>query len=77
MRSILGENIKRLRRQRGIKQAVLASALNIGRQTISAYERGITLPDIFVLIQIADYFEVTLDELTWREALVIDGEEDL
>ncbi|HJB00416.1 MAG TPA: helix-turn-helix domain-containing protein [Candidatus Mediterraneibacter merdavium] len=77
MRSILGENIKRLRRQRGIKQAVLASALNIGRQTISAYERGITLPDIFVLIQIADYFEVTLDELTGREALVIDGEEDL
>ena len=76
MKSILGENIKRLRKQRGINQAVLASVLNIGRQTISAYECGITLPDIFVLIQIADYFEVTLDELAGREALVIEGEEE-
>lgn len=76
MANTLGENIKRLRKQHHINQAVLASELNIGRQTISAYECGITLPDIFALIQIADYFGVTLDELTGREALVIEGEEE-
>ena len=76
MGNVLGENIKRLRKQRGIKQATLASALNIGRQTISAYECGITLPDIFLLIRIADYFGVSLDELTGRQKLIIPGEKE-
>ena len=76
MGNTLGDNIKRLRKQRHINQSILASDLNIGRQTISAYECGITLPYIFVLIRIADYFGVTLDELTGRKALIIEGEEE-
>ena len=66
MKNVIGENIKRLRKQQEIKQAVLAAKLNIGRQTLSAYERGVTLPDVLALIEIADYFGVSLDELTGR-----------
>ena len=76
MKNVIGENIKRRRRQQEMKQAVLASELNIGRQTLSAYERGVTLPDVFALIKIADYFEVTLDELAGRSELIIPDEKE-
>ncbi|HIX49185.1 MAG TPA: helix-turn-helix domain-containing protein [Candidatus Mediterraneibacter caccavium] len=76
MKNVIGENIKRLRKQQEIKQAVLASKLNIGRQTLSAYERGVTLPDVLALIEIADYFGVSLDELTGRSELIIPDEKE-
>lgn len=53
-----------------MKQNTLALELHIGRQSISAYERGVTLPDIYLLMQIADYFDVSLDELAGRERSV-------
>ena len=57
----VGENIRRLRMRNQLKQADLAQKLNISRQSLSAYERGITLP-----IEIADFFRISLDELTGR-----------
>ena len=63
----IGENIRNLRIQKEMKQTALALELHIGRQSVSAYERGVTLPDIYLLIRIADYFDVTLDELTGRK----------
>ncbi|HJD41918.1 MAG TPA: helix-turn-helix domain-containing protein [Candidatus Mediterraneibacter quadrami] len=62
----IGENIRNLRMQNELKQYILADRLHMCRQTISAYERGVTLPDIYSLIDIADYFNITLDELTGR-----------
>ena len=76
MKNGIGENRKRLRKQQEIKQAVLAAKLNIGRQTLSAYERGVTLPDVLALIEIADYFGVSLDELTGRSELIIPDEKE-
>ena len=76
MKNVIGENIKRLRKQQEIKQAVLAAKLNIGRQTLSAYECGVTLPDVLALIEIADYFGVSLDELTGRSELIIPDEKE-
>ena len=77
MSNTIGKNIKKLRRQNAVKQDVLASCLHMRRQTISSYERGITLPSIFTLIRIADFFNVTLDELTGRTELAIQKKEDL
>lgn len=74
-RNILGENIRRLRKEKNINQKELASNLHTLRQTVSAYERGVTLPDVFMLIMIADFFGVSLDELTGRTELVIPEEE--
>ena len=77
MSNTIGKNIKKLRRQNAVKQDVLASSLHMRRQTISSYERGMTLPSIFTLIRIADFFNVTLDELTGRTELAIQKKEDL
>lgn len=77
MSNTIGKNIKKLRRQNAVKQDVLASSLHMRRQTISSYERGITLPSIFTLIRIADFFNVTLDELTGRTELAIQKKEEL
>ena len=77
MSNTIGKNIKKLRRQNAVKQDVLASSLHMRRQTISSYERGITLPSIFTLIRIADFFNVTLDEITGRTELAIQKKEDL
>ena len=75
MSNTIGKNIKKLRRQNAVKQDVLASSLHLRRQTVSSYERGVTLPNIFILIRIADFFNVTLDELTGRTELAIQKEE--
>lgn len=63
---MLDSNLKRLRRERMMSQEMLASKLHIKRQTVSSYETGRSLPDIFILIKMADIFEVTLDELVGR-----------
>lgn len=63
----IGSNIKRLRIKYRMNQELLAERLNIRRQTISSYERGNSVPDIYTLIRIADIFNVTLDELAGRE----------
>ena len=63
----LGEHIRKLRTEREIKQEILAKELHIRRQTISSYERGGSLPDIYTLMKIADVFDVSLDELAGRE----------
>jgi len=59
----IGENIKRLRRERDVTQEKLAEHLNISCQAISKWERSETYPDITLVMPIAAYFRVTTDEL--------------
>lgn len=63
----LGKNLKMHREQRHMNQSCLAQKLNVQRQTISAYERGVSTPNIFILIQMADIYNLTLDELVGRK----------
>ncbi len=58
--------LRELRKERRLRQEDLAHALNVSRQTISKYERGQREPDYDMLIQIADYFGVSLDYLFGR-----------
>lgn len=60
------ERIKLLREINEISQTKLANDLFIGRSTMSEYENGIKQPPIDVLVQIADYFDVSLDYLAGR-----------
>lgn len=62
----LGNHLKTLREQHHMNQSVLAEKLNIRRQTISAYERGVSTPDIFTLIKLADIYQISLDDLVGR-----------
>lgn len=66
MSNIVGNNIRKLRKKHGMNQKELAEKLNIRRQTVSAYEREVSIPDIYTLIRIADIFSVSLDELAGR-----------
>jgi len=58
-----GAFVAQQRKNADLTQAELAEKLNLTRQTISKYELGDSFPDISILIQIADIFELTLDTL--------------
>ena len=60
---MLQEKIKSLRKQKGITQEELAIRLNVVRQTISKWEKGLSVPDAEMLIRIADIFEISVSEL--------------
>lgn len=60
---MLSENLKNLRKSKGITQEELAIRLNVVRQTISKWEKGLSVPDADTLIKLADFFEVSVSEL--------------
>ena len=59
----IGEFLKELRKEKGLTQEQLAEKLNVSRRTVSRWETGNNLPDLDVLIEMADYYEVDLREL--------------
>lgn len=60
---MLNENLKQLRKSKGLSQEELAIRLNVVRQTISKWEKGLSVPDADMLIKIADIFEVSVSKL--------------
>lgn len=63
MDMFIGENIRRLRREKGITQEVLAERLHVSAAAVSKWERGDSIPDIGMLLPLASYFNVSTDEL--------------
>lgn len=57
------EILKQLRKGKGITQDDLASVLKVSRSTIAGYEARNNQPDFDKLVQIADYFNITIDYL--------------
>lgn len=66
-KNAIAKNIKLLRRSLGLTQGELAEKLCGKKSLVSNYENGYSVPDIFTLIQLADIFDVTLDELVGRD----------
>ena len=60
---MFNENLKTLRKTKGLSQEEIAIRLNVVRQTISKWEKGLSVPDADMLIRIAEYFEVSVSEL--------------
>ena len=65
---MLHEKIKTLRQQKGFTQETLAIQLNVVRQTVSKWEKGLSVPDAEMLQQIAEVLEVPLPELLGAQA---------
>lgn len=63
MHLLIGENIKRMRRERDLTQEEMATHLGISFQSISKWERGDGYPDITMLPALANYFGISIDEL--------------
>lgn len=63
IKSVLAENISALRQMNNMTQAELGEKLNYSDKAVSKWERGESVPDISVLVEIAELFGVTLDAL--------------
>lgn len=61
-----GIRIKDLRKERNITQSDLAKILNVTQDSISLWEKNKRVPDTQYIIQLADYFEVSVDYLLGR-----------
>ena len=59
----LGEKIRTLRKQKGLSQDVLASALGVSFQAVSKWEKADSMPDVTLIPAIASFFGVSTDEL--------------
>lgn len=60
---MLKENIKSIRKSRGLSQEELAIKLNVVRQTISKWEQGLSVPDSEMLISISEVLETPVNTL--------------
>ena len=65
---MLGDNIAALRKQRGMTQQTLAEALYVTRQTISKWEKNLSVPDADALVRLADALETTVQTLLGQQA---------
>ncbi len=59
----IGSFLKELRKEKGITQEKFAEKLNVSGRTISRWETGNNMPDISLLIEIADFFDVSIPEI--------------
>ena len=57
------ENLRNLRKEKDYSQEYLAEKLGVTRQTISKWENGSAMPDLKKLIELAEFFEVSMDSL--------------
>ena len=64
----VAQNITALRKKNNMTQAELAERLNYSDKSISKWERGDGLPDIYVLVRIAELFGVTLNDLIYLDS---------
>ena len=60
---MLNENIKALRKSKGLSQQELAVKVNVVRQTISKWEQGLSVPDSDLLIALSEALETTVSTL--------------
>ncbi len=63
----VGAFLKELRKQKGLTQEQFAEIVNVSNRTVSRWENGNNMPDLDILIEISDYYEIDLRE-------ILDGE---
>ncbi|PFY08596.1 helix-turn-helix domain-containing protein [Bacillus toyonensis] len=64
---MIGENLRKLRKQNNLTMKELGKKLNLAESTISGYENGNRKPDYDTLNRFADFFEVSTDYLLGRK----------
>lgn len=63
----IADNIRFFRKANNLTQEELSKQLGGSKNLVSNYENGISTPDIYTLVKLADIFDITLDELVGRE----------
>ena len=64
LKTIVGANLARLRKDRGMTQAELAERINYSDKAVSKWERGESLPDVLTLLSLAKELGTDLNTLT-------------
>ena len=64
---MFGDNLKTIRKAKSYTQEELAIKLNVVRQTVSKWEKGLSVPDADTLCKIADALETSISELLGSE----------
>lgn len=59
----IGSFLKELRKEKGITQEQLAEQFSVSNRTVSRWENGNNMPDLDILIELSDYYEVDLREI--------------
>ena len=59
----IGAFLKELRKEKAVTQERFAETLNVSRRTVSRWETGSNMPDLDILVEMADYYEVDIREL--------------
>ena len=62
----IGENIKRLRKDRSMTQEQLAEAMGVTVGAVYKWENGLSMPEIRLVVELADLFEISVDYLLGR-----------
>jgi transcriptional regulator with XRE-family HTH domain len=68
----LAENLRFLRKQRKLNQTDMADQIGFTRTAYARYEQGTGEPSIETLWQLADFFEMSIDELVGRKSTDLD-----
>lgn len=61
--AVIGKNITRLRRLSNMTQSELAEKINYSDKSVSKWEQGNGIPDVRILLQLAELFNVSVDDL--------------
>lgn len=67
MKETFGQRFTRLRKEKNLTQEYIANKFNISAQAVSKWENDISLPDITILADLAEIFDITTDELLGKE----------
>lgn len=59
----IGEKINTLRKQRNMTQDELAEKMGVSSQAVSKWEKDLSIPDLPVLLELSDFFHISLDDL--------------
>ena len=63
LRKQIGANIVSYRKRNGMTQARLAERLNYSDKAVSKWERGESVPDVLTLVQLAELFDISVNDL--------------
>ncbi|WP_347223653.1 helix-turn-helix transcriptional regulator [Bacteroides congonensis] len=72
---MLGENIKTIRKSKGLSQQELAVKLDVVRQTISKWEQGLSVPDSDMLISLSEVLETPVSTLLGANVVASQAED--
>lgn len=71
-----GQFLKTLRKEKNITQEVLAEKLNVSGRTVSRWETGSNMPDISLLVELSEFYQVSIAEIIDGERKHVKGEEN-